>query len=200
MHIPEIFKVQDKEKLFEFIENNAFGQLISSVEGRIFSTALPFLVAEDKKSIFAHIAKANVQHLELSGQEVLLSFQGPHGYISPAWYDTAGVPTWNYQTVHIYGCARVFSEANKLKWLVEELSKKYENKKSEILAEQPWAIEYKKSMLAAIVGIEINITEVQGKFKLSQNRSLADRENVMNKLKQNGNKELAKAMQEEQSQ
>jgi transcriptional regulator len=190
MYIPKSFEVTDREEIFAFIEANAFGQLISNVEGRHFSTHLPFLVSEDKTKIIAHLARQNTQLKEIEGQEVLITFDGPHDYISPSWYSGAGVPTWNYQTVHIYGKCAVFEGPDRLKEVVHTLAHKYESG-----FEKPWQPEYKATMLGAIVGVEISINEVQCKYKLSQNRPAIDQEQVIQKLKSIGSNKLAEAME-----
>ena len=101
MYIPEHFAVTDTSEVFAFIEANAFGQLVSNVDGRLFATHMPFLLSEDKSRLLGHVARQNPQHLALEGQECLVILQGPHGYISPSWYNTPGVPTWNYQVVRL---------------------------------------------------------------------------------------------------
>jgi transcriptional regulator len=191
MYIPKHFEVTDKDKIFAFVEANAFGQLVSNVNGRHFSTHLPFLVSKDRSRIFAHLAKSNPQINEIEGQEALITFAGPHDYISPSWYGSPGVPTWNYQAVHIYGNCKVFTEPDALKDVVDSLTYKYESG-----FENPWKPEYKAAMLGAIVGIEIFISEVQCKYKLSQNRPLKDQELVIQQLKNIGSKELAWAMEQ----
>lgn len=190
MYVPEYFEVDDKAKIFAFIEANAFGQLISSVHGRPFSSHLPFLLSEDRSKLFAHVARQNPQFQEISGQEVLVTLQGHHDYISPSWYSSPGVPTWNYQAVHIYGMCQAFEEPNRLKQLVDRLTSKYESR-----LEDPWQPDYNANMLKAIVGIEITISEVQGKFKLSQNRSSDDQKRVIEKLKESDSLAMAEAMQ-----
>ena len=189
MYIPKHFEVTDQDEIFAFIEENAFGQLTSLVEGRLFATHLPFLVSDDKSKIIGHVARQNPQHLELDGQEALLSLVGPHDYISPAWYTGPGVPTWNYQAVHIYGKCKIFREAEQLKQVVDALTCKYEAS-----FEKPWQPQYKPSMLGAIVGIEISIDEIQCKYKLSQNRSSQDKEQVIGQLKALGASKLSEAM------
>ena len=189
MYIPSCFEVTDREEIFGFIEANAFGQLISNVDGRPFSTHLPFLLSEDRTKIFAHLAGQNTQLREIAGQEVLVSFEGPHDYISPAWYDGPGVLTWNYQAAHIYGHCKVFEDADRLKTLVDVLTHQYESG-----FERPWQPTYKAAMLGAIVGVEISISEVQCKYKLSQNRPAIDQEQVIRQLNRAGSKRLAAAM------
>lgn len=191
MYIPKHFEVTDQEEIFSFIEANSFGQLISSVDSRLFSSHIPFLVSADRTKIIAHIAKQNPQHLGLNNQEALITLQGPHDYISPSWYNTKGVPpTWNYQAVHIYGQCKVFDDTNRLKEIVESLTNKYESS-----LKVPWSPDYNASMLKAIIGIEITINEVQCKYKLSQNRSTQDQSQVVDQLKSQRSNKLANAME-----
>ncbi len=190
MYIPRYFEVTDRGEIFAFVEENGFGQLISTVEGRFFASHLPFLVTQDRSGIICHLAKQNPQHLELDGQEVLITLQGAHDYISPSWYGGPGVPTWNYQAVHIYGRCRVFNDADRLRNVVETLANKYE-----AALDPPWQPAYGAAMLSAIIGVEIIITDVQCKYKLSQNRPVQDRVQVVDKLKSLGSNALAEAME-----
>lgn len=189
VYIPKHFEITDEKEIFSFIEENGFGQIVSNVEGRIFSTHIPFLLSEDRTKIIGHLAVQNPQHNELGGQEVLVTFEGAHDYISPGWYSSPGVPTWNYQAVHIYGECKVFRNAEELKKVVDALTNKYE-----AALEKPWRPEYNPSMLGAIVGIEISICEIQCKFKLSQNRSSQDKAQVIKKLDALGSSKLSEAM------
>ena len=194
MYIPEPFKVAntthiDSEDVRSFIEENAFGQLISQVEGRPFSSHLPFLLSDDTQHLVCHVAKQNPQWESIQGQEVLITLQGSHAYISPSWYERPGVPTWNYQAVHIYGVCQVFHDVDKLRHLVDALTQKFESEQA-----NPWKPSYSQSMLQAIVGIEVSISEVQCKFKLNQNRSETDRAQVRQKLRDQGATSLAEAM------
>ena len=192
MYIPRHFEITDREKIGEFVEANGFGQLISSVDGRLFSSHIPFLLSQDRKKLLGHVAKQNPQWKELEQQEVLITFQGSHGYISPAWYSTPGVPTWNYQAVHIYGQCKLVNEPERLAELVEALTEKYESSN-----ETPWRGQYDESLLRAIVGFEILITKILCKFKLGQNRSRQDREGVVEQLEAGGAVLLAEAMRNE---
>lgn len=99
------------------------------------------------------------------------------------------MPTWNYQSVHIYGRASIFTEVEKLKWVVKTLTHKYESAFS-----QPWKANYNASMLGGIIGIEIAINDLQCKYKLSQNRSVLDRSQVRAELNAQGSTRLAEAM------
>lgn len=190
MYIPEQFEIEDEEEVFAFIEANAFGQLISTVSGRLFSSHIPFLASPDRTRIIGHLAIKNPQHADLDGQEALVTLQGPHGYVSPAWYNSPGVPTWNYQAVHIYGQCQVFHDSDRLRGVVDALTSRYE-----ALFAVPWQPSYNDLMLSAIIGVEVTINEIQCKYKLSQNRSDKDRTQVIEQLKSSGSKELAEAME-----
>ena len=115
--------------------------------------------------------------------------QGPHDYISPSWYRSPGVPTWNYQTVHIYGKPVLITEPEILCSIVGELTRKHESS-----FEKPWNPEYKELLLNMIIGIEIQITDIQCKYKLSQNRPESDQRQIAEQLKLKGSVELSKAM------
>ncbi len=194
MYIPKYFEVTDKTEIYAFIEANAFGQIISRSGGRLCSTHIPFLLSDDRTKLHGHLAKNNPQLQDIENQEILVTLQGPHNYVSPSWYSSPGVPTWNYQTVHIYGHCRVFQDASFLVQVVDALTRKYESKLS-----PPWQPQYNPLMLDAIIGIEISIAEVQCKYKLSQNRSAQDRKQVVDKLRATGSVELAEAMQGNES-
>jgi len=153
MYTPEYFKVTDEKEIFAFIEANAFGQLISSSGGRLFSTHLPFLLSEDKTSLLGHLARQNQQLQDIENQEVMVTLQGAHDYISPSWYVNPGVPTWNYQAAHVYGRCSVFTGRSDLKKIVDTLTSKYESQ-----FDTPWKPDYNPSMLGAIVGIKIAIS------------------------------------------
>ena len=189
MYIPKPFEITDDNEKFAFIEANTFGQLVSQLDGKLFSTHMPFLLSDDKTKIVGHLAIANPQHKQLAGQEVLITLEGAHGYVSPAWYSSPGVPTWNYQAVHIYGICSLINDVEKLKNIVDALTHKYESAFA-----QPWQPDYKAAMLSAIVGVEIAITDIQCKYKLSQNRSREDQQQVSAKLQSLGFTELSSAM------
>ncbi len=192
MYIPDHFSQSNVQEVYEFIEHNAFGQLVSTSRGKLNVSHLPFIMTENKKCLLAHFARQNPHWENIQGLEVLVSFLGPHAYISPAWYESPGVPTWNYQSVHVYGVANIFHDTGKLRGLVKQLTTKNEKKYS-----SGWQPDFPESMLKAIVGVEITINDLQMKNKLSQNRSLKDRNAVIEKLKQSQVLELAQAMQKE---
>ena len=189
MYVPKHFVISEAEEIYSFLDANAFGQLISQQDGRLTAAHLPFLVAAERKHLHCHLARQNPQWQQLEGQQVLITFLGAHDYISPYCYQTAGVPTWNYQALHIYGRCRVFDDSTQLASLVDTLSKRYESG-----FENPWEPQYREAMLKAIVGVEIEIEDIQCKHKLSQNRPAADQQGVIDKLDELGSDSLVSAM------
>ncbi|MDH4041192.1 MAG: FMN-binding negative transcriptional regulator [Gammaproteobacteria bacterium] len=194
MYIPRHFAVTDRLEIVSFLEANAFGQLISTVDGKPFCSHLPFLVSGDGSRLIAHVARQNPQHNEIGGQLVLATFAGPHDYVSPSWYSAPGVPTWNYQAVHVYGQCSTFSDPVRLGELVETLADRYESGFA-----RPWQASYESRMLEAIVGIDIAVTEIQCKYKLGQNRPEQDQRQVAAKLREAGSTLLADAMDRSRS-
>ena len=192
MYIPPYFEVTERKEILAFIKTNAFGQLISTVGDRYFSSHLPFFLSNDEHSLICHVAKRNPQWEGIEGQEVLVTFQGPHDYVSPSWYSSPGVPTWNYQAVHAYGMPKLITNEKELKSIVNKFTEIHES-----FFEKPWKPEYKDSLLNVIIGIEIKITELQCKYKLSQNRSESDRKKLIEEFQKKGSAQLSRAMKAE---
>ena len=171
MYSPDIFKINDKETLFAFLEQHSFATIVSHEGGAPVATHMPVLLRRDKGTLASHMARANPQWKHFAnGQEVLVIFTGPHAYISPAWYASKpAVPTWNYTAVHVYGRPRIVSDHDELATMLSELVEFYESSR-----EPRWdgamPEEFRDGLMRAIVGIEIEITRIEGKFKLSQNR------------------------------
>lgn len=183
MYIPPHFRESDPETLADFIDAHSFGALTSVADGKPFASHVPFVYDPVERTLWAHLARGNPQWRHFAAApEVLVMFLGPHGYISPTWYVTPGVPTWNYAAVHVYGTARAVDDVDATARHVEHLAARYEQGRA-----SPWVPSYERQRLAGIVGVEIRITEVQGKFKLSQNRPAADRANVVAELAAHGN-------------
>jgi transcriptional regulator len=182
MYTPKHFSETDPKRLDTFIRNNAFGMLITDADGCPEASHIPFLLNSEQRLLLGHLAAANPQVRRLAAvREALVVFQGPHGYISPSWYETSDVPTWNYTAVHVYGRPEVIHDDDELREVVDTLTEKYESQ-----FDQPWQPVYHDKLLRAITGFRIHITEVQGKFKLSQNRSAKDRANVIRELEKTG--------------
>lgn len=186
MYIPEYFKETNPERISALIKDNSFGTLITVPNGGVpFVSHLPFLYehsADSNGKLLCHMARTNPQWQHfLSSSEVLAIFQGPHAYISPSWYSSPSVPTWNYAVVHLRGEARLIEGKSNLETLLEQLTQVYESQMP-----NPWESkltdERNSKLLDMIVGFEIEITDIQGKFKLSQNRSLEDQQRIIEEL------------------
>jgi transcriptional regulator len=187
MYIPKHFAVEDHAQLEDFIRTYGFATLVTQGAHGLMATHLPLVLGardDGSAALIGHVARANPHWQDLeSGVEALAIFHGPHAYISPSWYEAhPSVPTWNYAVVHVYGRARLL-DAGATLGLLERLTDQYEAGR-----DKPWCVEslphgYTEKMVAAIVGFEIAIERIEGKFKLSQNRSAADQEGVINALK-----------------
>ena len=188
MYIPKAFREDDISKLYNFIQAHSFATLVTQHESIPFATHLPFLLDAERGPngiLLAHMARANPQwHDFASAQEVLVIFQGPHTYISPSWYEVElSVPTWNYAVVHAYGLPHLIEDGEELYKLLKTLIQTHEAN-----FEMPWPFQlpddYLQKMMRGIVGFEIEITRLEGKLKLSQNRTEAERENVITSLQE----------------
>jgi transcriptional regulator len=181
MYTPAYSKVEDREKISAVIRANSFATLTTAGPGGLVTTHLPFLYEETAGphgTLFAHMARANPHWKEFAAdREALVVFQGEHGYISPTWYasfpSTPHVPTWNYEAVHAYGVPRVTDDRDRTLALLEKTVRVYEAAGSSYSSlAQP--ADFMDRMTKAIVAFEIPISRVEGKFKLSQNRSKDD--------------------------
>ncbi len=189
MYLPAHFAETRPEVLHGFVRANPFGLLIShDGSGRPEADGIPFVLDADPAGgpgiLRAHVARANpVWQAAHSSGESMVVFQGAHGYVSPAWYPSKAehgkvVPTWNYITVHGRGAVRGIEDPAWLHAFVTRLTDRHEGGRA-----APWAVsdapgDYIATMLRAIVGIEIVLTSLTGKWKVSQNRSAADRAGV----------------------
>jgi transcriptional regulator len=182
MYIPSVFAETDLAKLHDFIERNSFGVLASQVDGEPFASHLPFLL--DRNSgphgcLIGHMARANPQWQHAHGQSVLAVFSGPHAYISPTWYESENVvPTWNYVAVHAYGTMQTIEEPAVLLQIVKDFVTFYEG-----TMPHPWTLtgtsKYLDRLVRQIVGFRIEITRIEGKWKLNQNQPKERREKVV---------------------
>jgi transcriptional regulator len=184
MYVPAAFKVEDRSVLYDFLERFSFATLITTVESVPFASHLPLLLDRDRHVLLGHLARANPHWRSFDGtHEGLALFAGPHAYVSPSWYAvTPAVPTWNYAAVHVYGAPQRFDDPDQLRGLLARLVKRHEAGNA-----QPWQYDlpedYRQRMERAVVGIEVPITRIEGKFKLGQNRSVEDRRGMLARLK-----------------
>lgn len=187
MYIPSAFREDDVNKLHTLMQEYSFAALVTQQDGVPVATHLPFLLDSERGPygvLMAHMARANTQWRTFDGeQEALVIFQGPHAYISPSWYEVElSVPTWNYAAVHAYGIPRIIDEKAVLYDLLKRLIQTHEAQ-----FEQHWDFQlpedYLQKMMRGIVGFEIQITRLEGKSKMSQNRTASERQRVIAALR-----------------
>lgn len=183
MFTPKNFQENDPEVLLAFMRSHAFAVMVTGQQ--LMGTHLPFIidVHENRITLTSHMALANPQAKAIQGQQVLVVFSGPHAYISPSLYaNKVQVPTWNYVAVHAYGTAQLI-EGHAAQIAVMERT--FATFGPEYIPQ--WATlphQYRDSLLEHIQAFEIEITDVQGQFKLSQNKPLTDRERIIASLEQ----------------
>lgn len=202
MYTPQQFAVNDQQVLHEFMRQHDFATLVTQHDGAPYASHLQIWLGggeDGQGSLFGHIARNNPQAQDFAaGAEVLAIFHGPHAYVSPSWYEPnpMAVPTWNYMAVHAYGTARILPE-DELEQVLHRQVEVHEK-----MFYPPWKLELsaamRERMLGVIAGFEIRLKRLEGKFKLSQNKSERDRRNVIARLSESeGGKQLARWMKEE---
>lgn len=176
MYVPKYAQFDEPNLIYEFMESHSFATIVTHQKD-LFANHFPFLIGREngRITLSGHMARNNPQwkHLE-SGSQVLVIFQGPHAYISPGIYvNKLNVPTWNYTAVHLYGRARAMHDAASIENILTRTVEKFENQRT-----QPWKYDlpqdFRGELIKAIVGFEIEVERVEGKFKLSQNRDAKD--------------------------
>ncbi len=186
MYIPAFNRVDNDKKIDHLIVHYGFATIVTQKDGRPFASHLPVLLerrSDGSRMLRSHMARANPQWQHfIPDREVLCIFSAPHAYISPSWYQMQHtVPTWNYAVVHAYGKASIVDDVAALRQIVLDTTAKYES-----MMPRPWQIPLSDSeideMLKAVVGFSIEVTRVEGKFKLGQNRSREDREGLLRGL------------------
>ncbi|HEX4148339.1 MAG TPA: FMN-binding negative transcriptional regulator [Pirellulales bacterium] len=184
MYIPAHFRESDQIKLFGLIEQNSFGLLISQLNDELFASHLPLLV--DRQSgphgtLIGHMARAN-PHWQMEDPNVLVVFSGPHAYISPSWYKAENVvPTWNYVAIHVYGTFQAVEDHPETVQIVRNYVTFYEK-----AMPSPWTVqegdEFIEKLTRSVVGFRVEISRIEGKWKLNQNHSRERQEKVAEQL------------------
>jgi transcriptional regulator len=192
MYTPSAFELTDLGSQHQIIYDYPLGTVISHGTSGLVATHLPFFLdtsAPNPGTLQAHIARNNAEFFSLPDESpVLVVFQGPHAYISPSWYPSKAitqgkaVPTWNYVSVHVHGTLTIKADQAWLRRHLAQQTARYEDGRP-----NPWSIEdappdYIDMMLQHIAGVEISITRIEGKQKLSQNRPVGDRQEVIQEL------------------
>jgi transcriptional regulator len=194
MYTPKYFEETRVEALHHLIGAHPLAALVTLTSKGLDANHIPFEVDPEPApfgTLRGHVARGNPLWRDfLRDTEVLAIFQGPETYISPSWYPTKRetgrvVPTWNYAVVHAYGVLRIIDDRTWLRRLVENLTKRFE------VSREPWKItdapsDFIEKQLSAIIGLEMTLTRLIGKWKVSQNRPPQDRDGVVQGLLQDG--------------
>jgi transcriptional regulator len=203
MYTPPQFALTQPEQLQRIIQAHPLGVLVTSGTAGLDADHIPFEfhpTSGPLGKLSAHVARANTLWQRCpTGTEVMVVFRGAESYVSPNWYPSKHeahrqVPTWNYEVVHAHGRITVLDDERFVRGLVARLTKHHEAAEP-----KPWkmgdsAPAFIDEMLAKIVGIEIELTSLTGKSKLSQNKEARDRLSAADKLDARGQAELAQAM------
>ncbi len=191
MYEPPLHRQEDVAAIHALIRAHPLGLLINHGPSGLLANAIPFTLIDDGSRfglLRCHLARANPQWRDLAaGGETLIVFQGADAYVTPSWYETKRetgkvVPTWNYVMAQARGAPRVFETADWLRAQIEQLTQERESRR-----ETPWAVgdapeDFVAQQMRAIVGVEIAVADLRGKWKASQNRNDADRAGVIQGL------------------
>lgn len=202
MYVPRHFAA-DEQVLGDLLRNHGAADLVTQTDDGLVATMLPFVYvpeAGEHGALHGHVARNNDHWKRVARGESLVIVRGPDAYISPSWYASKSehgrvVPTWNYVTAHVYGQLVVHDDADWTEDLVRRLTGKHEGQR-----EHPWSVDdapraYIEGQLRAIVGIELLITRIEAKAKLSQNRPAADVDGVIAGLRERGEAASADAVE-----
>jgi transcriptional regulator len=186
MYVPPAFREDDLAAIHATIEQARLSHLVTATADGLIATPVPMILAREEGphgTLYGHVARANPQWKLPAIGEAMALFLGPHAYITPNWYATKQethkvVPTWNYVAVHAYGPIEFFDDGNRLRAIVTRLTDMHERDSA-----APWAVNdapepFVAAQLRAIVGLRLPITRIEGKRKMSQNRSAEDRAGV----------------------
>lgn len=193
MYLPPHFRIDDLAQLHDLIRSYPLGLMVRAGASGLEADHIPFVLDEgagERGTLRCHVARANPVWRELEiAQECLVVFQGPQAYVTPSWYPSKRetgrvVPTWNYATVHCWGRPQVIEDAVWLRSQIEALTRQQEAARAE-----PWAVSdapepFIAAQIRGIVGIEIEIARIEGKWKVSQNRTPADQAGVVAGLRE----------------
>ena len=194
MYQPSQFVENRPEVLRSLVQAHPLGTLVTVGPDGLRADHIPFLIEDDgdRAILRAHVARANPLWRDIAADtQALVIFQGPSRYITPSWYATKRetgkvVPTYNYMVVHAHGTLRAVDDPAWVRSLVGRLTDHFESGRS-----APWAVsdapdEFVTQQLRAVVGIELPVTRLEGKWKVSQNRPAADRAGVVEGLRETG--------------
>ncbi|PTQ96950.1 PaiB family negative transcriptional regulator [Mucilaginibacter yixingensis] len=183
MYIPKHFALDDVPQAVAFMQKYSFATLVTAIGNHPEATHIPFITEQRGNDIIltSHFAKANPQAADIDQTEALVIFTEPHAYISPSHYEKLqNVPTWNYIAIHAYGKAIIIEDEAAQLQMMETMISTYDAPYLQQWDSMP--IDYKQKLLKGIVAFEIRVTDLQGKQKLSQNRTEVERNNIVDTL------------------
>ena len=183
MYISKLYREEDRGNILEFLQQNEFATLVTYDGEKPTASHLLMEVVEEGESLLVngHMSKANpLWRIFEKNPEVLVIFQGPHTYISPTWYNHVNVPTWNYQAVHVYGKPRIVTDQEEFHAILSRLVEKYERETPYRLASL--SPDFVANNIKGIVGFQIEVTQIEANYKLSQNREDEDYQNIVQHL------------------
>jgi len=193
MYLPKSF-IMDAEAAADTLRDHAFATLVSRDGETLVASHIPMVYDAEGHRLLAHLARANPQWRSWVEQEVLVIFQGVHGYISPSWYvNQPAVPTWNYEAVHVYGVPKVIDEPDVVFGILSDLCEQYDPAYAEHFREE-LDPEWRANMMKAIIAFEIPISRLEAKLKMNQNRGVEDVIGVIEALTERGQVALADRM------
>ncbi|HEY9601286.1 MAG TPA: FMN-binding negative transcriptional regulator [Allocoleopsis sp.] len=188
MYIPNAFREEDTEKLVALMRTNSFATLVSVQNNIPVASHIPLVVAvqDNVVKLIGHLAKLNPQWKTFGASESLAVFTGPHAYVSPSLYEKReSVPTWNYIAVHAYGVPQVITLTDSRELMDEMIDAMIDTYGSDYKSQwHSLSNNFREGMMNGIVGFEMTVTRLEGKYKLSQNRSHTDQHNVARTLLQ----------------
>ena len=188
MFIPKYYREEDRQKLLAFLKQNNFAALVTFDGEKPIATHTPVEIVETENgwTIYGHISRANAQKKTFGDNEALLIFQGAHTYISARWYTEVDVPTWDYMIVHVYGKVREI-QGDELYSVLSRLVENHESNTSYRLEGLPQDMVQKE--IKGVFGFVMEVTRVDGGYKLSQGKTEEERTNIASELEKRGDKD-----------
>jgi transcriptional regulator len=183
MYIHKYYREENREKILEFLRQNDFATLVVCDGQKPVASHLLMEVMEEGAKLFVngHMSKANyLWNMLDKTPDALVIFQGPHTYISPTWYNHVNVPTWNYQSVHVYGKPRVITDKSATYGILKRLMDRYEPSGPSAMDALPQ--DFVEKEMKGIVAFQIEVTRIEASYKLSQNRDDESYQNIVTQL------------------
>ena len=200
MHIIKYFREENRDKILDYLRQNDFATLVAYDGQKPVASHLLMEIVEEGEHlrINGHMSRANpLWKMFEKNPEVLVIFQGPHTYVSPTWYNHVNVPTWNYQSVHIYGKPGMVTDKTETYGILKRLTDRYETRTTYRLETLPQ--DFVEKEMRGVAAFQIEVTRIEANYKLSQNRDDESYQNIVDHLEQredDDSRSIAKAMRQ----